>query len=58
MRLLPAGLAAPLLTLATHAHAHPGPPAASAWHGPASDTTGFVVAAVIAAVALWLALGD
>ena len=58
MRLLPAGLAASLLTLATHAQAHPGHPAASAWHWHASDTTGFVVIAVIAAVALWLVLGD
>ena len=58
MRLLPAGLAATLLTLAVNAHAHPGHGADSPWHWHATDTTGFVVMAVIAAIALWLALGD
>jgi hypothetical protein len=58
MRLLPAGLAATLLTLAASAHAHPGHGVDSPWHWHATDTTGFVVMAVIAAIALWLALGD
>jgi len=53
-RLLPAALCA----LATAAQAHPGHGAASEWHWHASDTSGFLMVAVLAGLALWLSRGD
>ena len=58
MRLLPASLAAALLSLATSAHAHPGHGAASEWHWHATDTSGFSMVAVLAGLAIWLSRGD
>ena len=53
-RLLPAALCA----LAASAHAHPGHGAAAEWHWHASDTSGFLMVAVLAGLALWLARGE
>ena len=58
MRLLPASLAAALLSLAASAHAHPGHGAASEWHWHATDTSGFLMVAVLAGLAIWLSRGD
>jgi len=58
MRLLPSALAAFLFALAASAHAHPGHSAASAWHWHATDTSGFVMVAVLAGVALWISRGE
>ena len=58
MRLLPATLAASLFTLATGAHAHPGHGAGQAWHWHATDTSGFLMVAVLAGLALWLSRGE
>jgi hypothetical protein len=58
MRPLPSALAASLLALATSAHAHPGHGAASAWHWHATDTSGFLMVAVLAGVALWFSRGE
>jgi hypothetical protein len=54
MRLLPA-LAASLLSL--NAHAHAGHGAATEWHWHATDTSGFLMVAVLAGLALWLSRG-
>jgi hypothetical protein len=53
-RLLPAALCA----LASSVHAHPGHGAASEWHWHASDTSGFLMVAVLAGLTLWLSRGD
>ena len=58
MRLLPSALAAFLFALCTSAHAHPGHGAATAWHWHASDTSGFLMVAVLAGVALWISRGE
>jgi hypothetical protein len=58
MRLLPSALAASLLALAASAHAHPGHDAVSAWHWHATDTSGFLMVAVLAGVALWFSRGE
>jgi hypothetical protein len=55
MRLLPASAATALLTLASAAHAHPGHGAATPWHWHATDTSGFLLVAVLAGLALWFA---
>ena len=53
LRLLPATAAATLAGLATTVHAHPGHDAAALhWH--ATNTSGFLVVAVLAGIALWL----
>ena len=57
MRLLPSALAASLFALATGAHAHPGHGAAQEWPWHASDTSGFLMVAVLAGLALWLSRG-
>jgi hypothetical protein len=57
-RLLPAALAAPLLTLAASAHAHPGHGLTASWHWHASDAWGFLAVAALAALAIWLSRGD
>jgi hypothetical protein len=54
MRLLPPVLVTALLALATSAHAHPGHGAAQPWHWHASDTSGFLMVAVLAGLAIWL----
>jgi hypothetical protein len=58
MRPLPSVLASLLFALATSAHAHPGHGAASAWHWHATDTSGFLMVAVLAGVALWISRGE
>jgi hypothetical protein len=58
MRPLPSVLASFLFALATSAHAHPGHGAASAWHWHATDTSGFLMVAVLAGVALWISRGE
>jgi hypothetical protein len=58
MRLLPSALAASLFAFAASAHAHPGHAAASEWHWHATDTSGFLMVAVLAALALWLSRGE
>ena len=58
MRLLPTALAAPLLTLAASVHAHPGHGASEPWHWHATDTSGFLMVAVLAGLAIWLSRGD
>ena len=58
MRLLPPALAASLLALATGAHAHGGHGAAQAWHWHASDTSGFLLVALLAGLAIWLSRGE
>jgi len=55
LRLLPAPL---VLLLSAPAHAHGGLGAAQEWHWHATDTTGFVVVAVLAGLALWLSQED
>jgi hypothetical protein len=57
MRLLPAAFAASLSALATGAHAHAGHGAAQEWHWHATDTSGFLMVAVLAGLALWLSRG-
>ena len=57
MRLLPFAFATSLLALAGSAHADPGHGAALAWHWHASDTSGFLMVAVLAGLALWLSRG-
>ena len=58
MRLLPSVLAASLFALATSVHAHPGHGAATEWHWHASDTSGFLMVAVLAGLAIWLSRGE
>jgi hypothetical protein len=58
MRLLPSAFAASFLALAGSAHAHAGHGAALAWHWHATDTSGFLMVAVLAALALWLSRGE
>lgn len=53
MRLLPSALVTALAALATSAHAHPGHGAAEPWHWHASDTSGFLLVAVLAGLAIW-----
>lgn len=55
MRLLTA-LAASLLS--AHAHAHAGHGAATEWHWHATDTSGFLLVAVLAGIAIWLSRGE
>jgi hypothetical protein len=38
--------------------AHPGHGAVTEWHWHASDTSGFLMVAVLAGLALWLSRGD
>ena len=48
-----------LLLLATSAaHAHPGHGAAQEWHWHATDTSGFLMVALLAGVAIWLSRGE
>lgn len=54
MRLITAALCA----LATSAHAHPGHGAAREIHWHATDTSGFLMVAVLAALAIWIARGE
>jgi hypothetical protein len=58
LRLLPAAAAATLSALATTAHAHAGHAAAQPWHWHATDTSGFLMVAVLAGLALWLSRGE
>jgi hypothetical protein len=58
MRLLPSVFAAFLFALATGAHAHPGHGAAAQWHWHATDTSGFLMIAVLAGLAIWLSRGE
>jgi len=58
MRLLPSALAASLFALATSVHAHPGHGAATEWHWHVSDTSGFLMVAVLAGLAIWLSRGE
>jgi hypothetical protein len=58
MRLLPGSIATLLLTIATSAHAHPGHGMREAWHWHASDTSGFLMVAVLAGLAVWLSRRD
>ena len=58
MRLPHSALAASLFALATSAHAHPGHGAATQWHWHATDTSGFLMVAVLAGLAIWLSRGD
>jgi hypothetical protein len=52
-------LAAALALFATAgAHAHGGHGAIGEWHWHATDTAGFVLVAVLGAVALWLSRGE
>ncbi len=53
LRPLPASVAATLACLATAAQAHPGH-GAPTWHLHATDTSGFLMVAVLAGLALWL----
>jgi hypothetical protein len=53
-RLLPVALCA----LATSVYAHPGHGALTEWHWHASDTGGFLVVALLAGLAVWLARKD
>lgn len=58
MRLLTAASAALLSTLSSTVHAHAGHGAAQEWHWHATDTSGFLLVAVLAGVALWLSRGE
>ena len=58
MRLLPSALAASLYALATSAHAHAGHGAAQEWHWHATDTSGFLMVALLAGLAIWLSRGE
>jgi hypothetical protein len=59
MRLPHSALAALLFALATGAHAHPGHGGAAAqWHWHATDTSGFLMVAVLAGLAIWLSRGE
>ena len=58
MRLLRAALATPLLALAGVAQAHPGHGASQPWHWHATDTSGFLMVAVLAGLAIWLSRED
>lgn len=58
MRLLPTALAASLSALAGGAHAHAGHGAAQPWHWHATDTSGFLMVAVLAGLAIWLSRGE
>ena len=57
MRLLPTALATSLLALAASAHAHPGHGESQPWHWHATDTSGFLLVAVLAGLAIWLSRG-
>ena len=54
MRFLPSTFAASLSALAGSVHAHAGHGAALDWHWHATDTSGFLMVAVLAGLALWL----
>jgi hypothetical protein len=58
MRLPAAAVFAPLAAFASGAHAHAGHAAPQAWHWHATDTSGLLTVAVLAALALWLARGQ
>ena len=58
MRLLPAALAAFLSMLAAGAHAHAGHGAVQEWHWHATDTSGFLMVALLAGLAIWLSRGE
>ncbi len=58
MRLVPSTLLAALYAFSASAHAHGGHGAAHPWHWHASDTSGFLLVAVLAGVALWLSRGE
>ena len=58
MCLLRFPLAMPLLALAAGAQAHPGHGASEPWHWHATDTSGFLMVAVLAGLAIWLSRGD
>jgi hypothetical protein len=58
MRLPHSALAAFLFALATGAHAHPGHGAAAQWHWHATDTSGLLMVAVLAGLAIWLSRGE
>jgi len=51
-------LLAPLLAFAASAQAHPGHGASTPWHWHATDTSGFLLVAVLAGLALWLSRGE
>jgi hypothetical protein len=57
LRLLPTTVVATLACLATGAQAHPGH-GAPAWHLHATNTSGFLMVAVLGALALWLSRED
>ena len=57
MRFLPAALAASLSALAGSAQAHPGHGAVQDWHWHATDTSGFLMVAVLAGLSIWLSRG-
>ena len=58
MRLLRAALATPLLAFAASVHAHPGHGASEPWHWHATDTSGFLMVALLAGLAIWLSRGE
>jgi hypothetical protein len=58
LRLLPGSIATLLLTLASSAQAHPGHGATEAWHWHASDTSGFLMVALLAGLAIWFSRED
>ena len=58
MRLLPSALAAFLYARAASAHAHAGHGAAQEWHWHATDTSGFLMVALLAGLAIWLSRGE
>lgn len=44
--------------IATPAFAHPGHGAAHEWHWHATDTSGFLMVALLAGLAIWLSRGE
>jgi hypothetical protein len=44
--------------LAAPAFAHPGHGAVQEWHWHATDTSGFLMVALLAGLAIWLSRGD
>jgi hypothetical protein len=57
MSLRLATVATALLTLASGAQAHPGH-GATPWHWHATDTSGFLMVALLGGLALWLSRGE
>jgi uncharacterized membrane protein len=51
-------VAAAFLSFAAPVYAHPGHGATEAMHWHASDTSGFLMVALLAGLAIWLARGE